>query len=119
MPNFATLGDCTDPVVRVAQEHLDQADTYVDSLLAGRSIDVETTVPSETGLRLLRDLAVAYASYVAAVDGAAQEGSVLWKKADIYKTRFLNLAHSVSRESLGIVDADATSGFGFAPLERS
>jgi len=117
VPNYATLGDCSDPVVRVAQEHLDQADTYVDSLLAGRSIDLDAATPTDTGWRLLRDLAVAYASYVAAVDGAAQDGSVLWKKADVYKTRFLNLAHLVSWESLGIVDA--TSGHGFAVLGRS
>ena len=116
---YAQLVDCTDPVVRVTQPHLDAADLDITALLNGRGIDPDTMTPSTDGVALLRALAVAYAGHEAALEGARDKESVLWDKVEHYKRKYLDLAHRVNRESLGLAASSSSAGYASATTERA
>lgn len=107
MAKYAALVDAADPALRVTEQHLLDADVYVDATLARYGI-----APADVGLPnpLLTALAAAWAKRLAAIDGVVDEDSPLLKKARLYEGTALALESKITREGLGLA-APAGSGF--------
>lgn len=118
MSIYAQRTDCNDPVVRVEATDLDAADRMIRALLRNKGIPPDDVTDAE-GLALLRDLAVAEASRIAAARGAADGETVLWKKSEEFRKRAQELAMRVDRESLGVaVVGSGSAGYGSIPVGR-
>ena len=119
MAVYAGLGDCTDPVVAVAESDLESADRRVLAMLAAKGIDASLVV-SAAGLALLRDYAVQVATALAAQRGAVEPDSPLWKKRDAARDAAKEWAALIDRESLGLAAAGTgTAGYASIPLGRA
>lgn len=118
MSTYAQRTDCNDRLVPVEAADLDAADRMIRALLRNKGID-PAEVTDTDGLALLRDLAVAEATRVAAARNAADGDTVLWKKADEARKRAQELAMRVDRESLGVAAVGSGSaGYGSIPVGR-
>lgn len=121
--SYADLADCTDGVVTVEQDHLDRAARRVAALLRTRGISAsdEAEIGAE-GADLLRSLAVAWATEIAAVRGLASGApdDVLKAKAVAYAAEGKDLAALVDRESLGVAEPGSGAGGYFSiPVGRA
>lgn len=118
MARWASIGDCYDPVVVVEEADLEAADRLVDAILSQQGIDpAEVTPPA--GLALLRDLGAALATARAAMRGAVEVESPLWRKQQGWKEMADALAKRVDRESLGLAaPGSGLSGYGSIPVGR-
>jgi hypothetical protein len=119
MATYADLWDCTDPVVTVEETDLEGADLLVRTLLRNKGIDPEE-VTGDDGLALLRRLAVAEATRTAAMRGAADGETVLWRKADELRKEVQHRSLTIDRESLGLETVGSgNAGYGSIPVGRA
>jgi len=117
MAIYAQLSDATDPLVVPEEGDMEKADQLVASTLRQQGIQ-----PSDVPLPhpLLRDLAVYYATYLAAVRGQATEDGVMERKITHYQRLYTATQKLISRASLGLDSANGSAGGGIGSvlLER-
>jgi len=119
MATYAGPADCTDPVVTIEESDLEDADKYIRTLLRRIGIDPDIALPDADGLDLLRRLAVAHAQMIAALRGAADGETVLWRKHDSYRAQAAGLEKSVNAETLGLAaTGSGASGYGSVAIGR-
>lgn len=119
MAVYAGLADCTDPVVTVEESDLEDADRYIRTLLRRIGVDPDAATPGADGLDLLRRLAVAHATMIAALRGAADGETVLWRKHESYRTQAAGLEKAVNAETLGLsAPGGGASGWGNVAVGR-
>ena len=116
MARYADVADCTDPAITVTDQHLLQADSDVDGDLRKLGLTTADIAALTLPNAQLTALAVAYASRVAALDGAIGEQSPLLDKARQYATLARERAARLTREALGL-DAP-TGGYGTVEIGR-
>jgi len=101
MSKYLDLANVSDPSLVISEDHLAGADVYVDAKLWGLDINPDTiALPNAR----LSEIAMHWAKYLAADEGAISEDSPLVKKARNFKDNAELLSETLSRKSLGIVD---------------
>jgi len=102
----------------VEESDLDQADRRVGMLLKNKSIDPDE-ITDFGALDLLRDLAVALATGLAATRGADSADSGMYEKAKAYESQAKTLAAGIDRESLGLAEpGSGSAGYGSISVGR-
>ena len=107
-----------DPAISVTEDHLAQADVFIDLSLAERGFTQAEIDGLTLPITALTTIAVAWAKRLACIDGAIGEQSPLLDKAKQFEKTAQILVSKLTRESLGIEALD-TSGFGFFGIERA
>lgn len=106
MSKYLNLADISDPSLVITEDHLVSADVYVDSKLWGLDIDpAAITLPNAR----LSEIAMYWAKYRAAQEGAISEDSPLVAKAKSFKADAKMLSVTLTRNSLGIADLNEYS----------
>lgn len=114
MAKYSDSTNYSDEMLTVSASEMEQADTYVESILHSKGIDpADVILPSPP----LTQLAVWYASHLAAVANAAGESPELEAKARFYKDLYREAADRIDRDVLGI-ESGADSGWGSIELGR-
>lgn len=114
MANYATLLDCAEIELTVTEQHLADADVFVDLSLRERGFDpAAITLPNTA----LTSIAVAWAKRQAAIQGAIGAESPLKDKANQLEKTALILVGKLTREALGL-PAPTGSAFGQISLGR-
>lgn len=123
MARYAEVVDCRDTLIRMEESILIRADTLVDGVLAAKGITpaevaAARTAADESGPHpLLNELAIAYASEIAAREQARGDQSPLGAKADGYAKAARSIAEKINRLALGLVPTGADStGTGYGSI---
>lgn len=107
-----------DAAITVTEEHLTQADVFIDLSLAERGFTQDEIDGLTLPITALTTIAVAWAKRLACIDGAIGEQSPLLDKAKQFEKTAQVLVSKLTREALGITALE-TSGFGFFEIGRA
>lgn len=112
-PIYAATTDVTDPALTMTDDYLYKADDYVNADLLARGIDPDdVTLPNA----ILKQLAIAYACRLMAMELTISDNSQFIYKAEQYKSLIAELQTSLTRSALGII-TDPT-GIGSIDIGR-
>jgi len=118
MSKYATLADCQDPSVIVTDDHLNDADVFVDLALNTAGItyaEIQAlTLPNLT----LKTIAVYWAKHLACNEGIMTDSTALISKGDRYKADAEALSKRLNKTVLGIVQTTVSSGYGSVTIGR-
>jgi len=119
MTEFLTLEEVENSPVSVDKEAVDRANLYVERFLSKLGVS-PSLFPELKDNPHLKELARAYALYVTVVDYYTGDGneSEYNEKVKAYKELLKTTENSITLESLGLTEPNASVGYASFPIRR-